>query len=413
MATPAAKDTTATLKRSLSLPLITFYGLGTIIGAGIYVLVGKVAARAGMFAPVAFLVAALIATLTAFTYAELSSRYPKSAGEAAYAEAAFHRRWITALAGWAVVMIGLVSAATIANGFVGYFRVFFDAPGWLLIVLLVAGLGAVAAWGISESVWLATGITVLEIGGLLFVVGVAGDSWSTLPARWTELVPAAESTAWIGILIGAFLAFYAFIGFEDMVNVAEEVKDPRRNLPRSIFLALIVSGALYIVVAITAVLTLSPEELGASEAPLAAIVSARNGVAGQFISAISLAAVINGALVQIIMASRVLYGMARQGGAPAVFSHVHPFTRTPVVGTATVTAVVLLLALAFPIVTLAEATSFITLCIFALMHAALCWMKFRHVRSAAKVSFPIWLPVLGFVVTAALIVFQTTTVLFH
>ena len=408
---PVLKSPPPTLKRSLSLTLITFYGLGTIIGAGIYVLVGKVAARAGMFAPLAFLVAALIATLTAFTYAELSSRYPKSAGEAAYVEAAFHRRWLAALAGWAVVAIGLVSAATIANGFVGYFRVFFDVPGWLLIVLLVTGLGAVAAWGISESVWIATAVTLLEIGGLLFVVVIAGDSLATLPARVDELLPPLAWPAWSGILIGAFLAFYAFIGFEDMVNVAEEVKDPRRNLPLSIFLALIVSGALYMLVATTAVLTLSPAALGASDAPLAAIVAARNGTAGQVISFISLAAVINGALIQIIMASRVMYGMAHQGGAPAVFGRVHPLTHTPVIGTVAVTGVVLVLALAFPIVTLAEVTSFITLGIFALMHAALCWMKYRRVPSAAKVSFPVWIPVLGFVVTAALIVFQAGTVL--
>ena len=233
------------LKRSLSLPLITFYGLGTIIGAGIYVLIGEVAGRAGMYAPFAFLLAAVVAAFSAFAYAELSARYPLSAGEAIYVKEAFHRRWLTIATGWSVVLIGTVSAAALANGFIGYLRLFVRLPNWLAISLLVVGLGLLAAWGISQSVWVATIITLVELGGLLIVLFVARDGLAVLPQRWGELIPPPTADVWTGIALGGFLAFYAFIGFEDMVNVAEEVKNPRRNLPLAIILALCVSTLLY------------------------------------------------------------------------------------------------------------------------------------------------------------------------
>ncbi|MCK4587806.1 MAG: amino acid permease, partial [Gammaproteobacteria bacterium] len=299
---------TPTLKRSLSLPLITFYGLGTIIGAGIYVLIGVVASKAGMFSPLAFLLAAFIAGFTAFSYAELSSRLPRSAGEAVYIQEAFGKRWLSTIIGWSVVAIGLVSAATIANGFVGYLKIFIEIPDWLSITCLVISLGLIAAIGISQSVWIATIITLIEIGGLVYVLVVAGDNFSQIPARLPELIPSFEISAWNGIFVGAFLAFYAFIGFEDMVNVAEEVKDAPRTLPKAIIIALVVSTFLYLAIALIAVLALPVNELATSSAPLALIVE--NSVVSNgnnptlFISAISLIAVINGALIQIIMASR-------------------------------------------------------------------------------------------------------------
>ena len=236
---------TTTLKRSLSLPLITLYGLGTIIGAGIYVLIGKVSGQAGIYAPIAFVVAAVVAGVTAFTYAELVARHPRSAAEAVYVEAAFNQRWLAGLAGWAVVAVGVISSATIANGFVGYLHLFIEIPGWLAISVLILMLGLLATWGISESAWTAATMTVIEVIGLIIVLMAAGDNLTTLPERLPELLPPMELTPWLGIALGAFLAFYAFIGFEDMVNVAEEVKNPRRNLPSRDH-----SGTIYFVVVI-------------------------------------------------------------------------------------------------------------------------------------------------------------------
>lgn len=396
------------LKRTISLPLITFYGLGTIIGAGIYVLIGAVASKAGMFSPIAFLLAAFIAGFTAFSYAELSSRMPRSAGEAIYMQEAFGLRWLSSITGWSVVAIGLVSSATIANGFVGYLNIFFEIPTWLAITGLILTLGFIAAVGINESVWMATAITLLEIGGLIFVMFVAGDSLGQLPDRLPEMIPSFEGAHWSGIFIGAFLAFYAFIGFEDMVNVAEEVKDAPRLLPKAIIIALVVSSLLYLIIAVVAVLALPIETLSGSEAPLAAIVEASGKGNTLFISAISLIAVVNGALIQIIMASRVLYGMGNTGLAPKQLSEVHPRTQTPLVSTGLVTLAILILALWLPLVTLAQITSFITLMIFAGINIALVRLKLRDPQVPGAVHYPIWIPIIGATLSIIFLTLQST-----
>lgn len=394
------------LKRSLSLPLITFYGLGTIIGAGIYVLIGAVASKAGMFSPLAFLFAALIAGFTAFSYAELTSRFPRSAGEAIYIYEAFGLRWLSSLTGFSVVVIGIVSAATIARGFVGYLDIFFQLPDWLAITGLIFTLGFVAAIGINESVWFATTITIIEIGGLLFVLFIAGENFTQLPARLPELIPSFESTQWGSIFVGAFLAFYAFIGFEDMVNVAEEVKDVRRILPKAIIIALVASTFLYLSVSIVAVLSLPVEILSTSTAPLADVVAASGHESTLLISAISLIAVINGALIQIIMASRVLYGMGISGFAPHQLSEVHSKTQTPIIATLAVTLAILVLALWLPLVTLAEITSAITLTIFAGVNLALLRIKLKHTPSLGAVHYPILFPIFGFMLSLLLLAIQ-------
>ena len=390
---------TPTLKRSLSLPLITFYGLGTIIGAGIYVLIGVVASKAGMFSPLAFLLAAFIAGFTAFSYAELSSRLPRSAGEAVYFQEAFGKRWLSSVIGWSVVSIGLVSAATIANGFVGYLEVFIQVPEWLTITCLVISLGLIAAIGISQSVWLATIITIIEVGGLIYVLVVAGNSFSHLPERLPELIPTFDASTWNGIFIGAFLAFYAFIGFEDMVNVAEEVKDAPRTLPKAIILALVISTILYLAIALVAVLALPINELASSNAPLALIVEKSVETSSNkpmlLISAISLIAVVNGALIQIIMASRVLYGMGNTGLAHHKFADINPRTRTPLFSTGLTVLVVLVLALWLPLVTLAQITSFITLAIFTGVNLALIKLKLRAPVVAGVVHYPLGVPIIG------------------
>lgn len=255
------------LKRSLSLPLITLYGLGTTVGAGIYVLVGEVASEAGMLAPVSFLVASCIVALTAFSFAELSSRYPKSAGEAVYVNEGLGIPALAVAVGFLVVFTGLVSAAAMANGFVGYLNELLELPRWLAIVLVATILGSIAAIGISQSVAIAAVITIIEIGGLLLVVWVARDALGEVPARLPELLPTADGALWGAILAGSMLAFFAFIGFEDMVNVAEEVKGVRRTLPIAIILTLGITTVLYMVIAVVTVIALPMETLAGAEAP--------------------------------------------------------------------------------------------------------------------------------------------------
>lgn len=396
----------AELKRSLSLAQLTFYGLGTILGAGIYVLVSKVAGLAGLYAPISFLVAAALAALTGMSYAELSARYPKSAGEPVYVQEGLRWRPLSVLVGWLIILTGVVSAATIANGFVGYLHVFIAAPDWLVITLLVIALGLLAAWGISESVMAASAITLVEIGGLILVLAVAGENLGDLPERLPELTPPLDGAAWQGILLGAFIAFYAFIGFEDMVNVAEEVKEPARMLPLAIIIAIVISTVLYLLVALVAVLALPPAELAQSRAPLALIYERATGSAPVLISLISLFAVMNGALIQIIMASRVLYGMSREGWLHKAFGKVHARTRTPVFSTVVAAALVLVLALWLPLVTLAKITSFVILIVFALINLSLARVKRRNPRPSGLKIYPAWIPIAGFLATSGLLLFQ-------
>ncbi len=359
------------LQRRLTLPLLTFYGLGTIVGAGIYVLIGAVAGRAGIYAPVAFLVSALIAALTAHSYANLSARFPRSAGEAVYVKEGLRSPTLAWLTGIAVVVTGVVSAATIANGFAGYLGVFVELPATLVIIGFTTLLCLVALWGILESVLVAAAITVLSIAGLMIVVYYASGSLMPLAVTWPELIPPAELGAWTGITFGAFLAFYAFIGFEDMVNVAEEARDPGRTLPLSIYLALALSAFLYVLVALVAVLSLDPASLAVSKAPLVDVVAAAGHPNSRgLIALLSLLSVSNSALAQIIMASRILYGLSRDGALPPWFASISPRTHTPIRATLFTGAAVLLFALALPLVTLAETTSFVILIVFVLVNAS-------------------------------------------
>ncbi len=394
------------LRRVLSLPLITFYGLGTILGAGIYVLVGKVAGAAGLYTPLSFMLAAAVAALTGFAYAELSSRFPVAGGEAIYVQQGFGIRRLSTLVGLMVAAAGLVSAATITHGFVGYLGVFVDWPATPVIIAVVMLLGALAVWGILESAWAAAIATVIEIAGLAIVIAVASPSLATLPARWPDLLPMADAAAWSGILVGAFLAFYAFIGFEDMVNVAEEVKDPARNLPWAIVFSIVLATLLYLLVALVAVLSLPVQELANNAAPLALIFERASGRPPTIIAVISLFAVVNGALIQIIMASRILYGMSVAGWLPGAFAQVGARTGTPVVATVAVSAAVLVLALTLPIATLAKATSTIVLAVFALVNLALIRIKSRGPAPRGARVYAAWVPWGGLVLSLALLTFH-------
>ena len=404
MTEPAIPTPPAALRRSIGLPLLTLYGLGTILGAGIYVLIGEIAAVAGTAAPAAFVLAAVLAGLTAFSFAELSGRIPQSAGEAAYAQAAFGSARLAVLVGLAVIVVGTVSAATMLRGFVGYLEVFVSVPEAPVIVLTVLVLSAIAVWGIGESLLAAAAVTVVEVGGLIFVLFVARDALGELPSRWPTLLPSPNLAGLLGVLSGAFLAFYAFIGFEDMVNIAEEVKEPERTLPRGIVLALVISTVLYFAVATVAILAVPVAELAGSTAPLAVIVESR-GLPPEIIAGISLLAVLNGALVQIIMASRVLYGLASQNLLWRGFAYVHPRTRTPAVGTAAVGLALLVLALAFSLGGLARATSFIALGSFALVNASLWRIKQRDPARPAF-AIPLAVPVLGLLLSIGTIVWE-------
>ena len=397
----------ANLKRSLSLPLVTFYGIGTILGAGIYVLVGKVAGFAGMFTPFAFLLASFLAALSAFSYAELSARFPKSAGEAVYVQEGLGWRKLSIIVGVTIVFAGIISVATLVHGFVGYFQVFVDFPSIVVMICLTLLMGLVVAWGINESVIIASLMTLLEIGGLVLIIWVARESFTLLPARWSEMLPPLEWPAWGAIVAGSFIAFYAFIGFEDIVNVAEEVRNPQRNLPRAIVIALVVTSVFYFIVAVVSILTLPPVELAGTDAPLAELYRSVTGRQPVVITIISLVSVLNGALIQIIMASRVLYGMSRQGWLPPRLGQVNARTRTPLLATGLVTGLVLLFALWLPLLSLAKLTSYIILIVFSLINLSLWQIKIRAPQPEDIRTIPLWVPVTGFFCSCSFVIYQT------
>ena len=388
-------DTQPALKRDVGLSLFILYGVGNIIGAGIYVLVGKVAGEAGLLTPFAFMLAALIAGASGLSYGELGARYPVSAGEAVYVYRAFNRRTLSVAVGLLITLAGLVSAATMARGFVGYFHVFFATPAWLVLLVVLSALTLIALRGIAESARVAAVLTLVEVGGLLWVIAVASPNLANLDTlSLGETIP-LTGVAWYGVLGGTFLAFFAFIGFEDMVNIAEEVKHPQRTIPRGIVFAFIVSAVLYVLVALVAISTIPPEALAASEAPLADVYRIATGRPAVIISLIGLVAVINGALIQIIMASRIFYGMSRNGWLPAFLGEVNPRTHTPVRATLIAGMLVLILALNLPLISLAKITSAMVLGVFVIINLSLLRIKRLYPAPAGVRSLPIVVPLIG------------------
>lgn len=395
------------LRRTLSLPMMTLYGVGTTIGAGIYVLVGKVAGSAGLLAPVSFVLAAVLAAFSALSFAELSSRFPRSAGEALYITEGLGARRLGTFVGLLVVLSGIISSAAISIGAAGYLNTLVTVPDTPVIIGIILLLGAIAAWGIRQAVTVAALLTLVEIVGLLLIVWVGRDAFAAIPETLAAYPPTFDMALIGGVASGVILAFFAFIGFEDMVNVAEEVRDVRRTLPRAIILTLVITTLIYLVVSLVATFSLPVAQVAASEAPLALIYTEATGRSPLPISLISLVAVVNGALIQIIMGSRVLYGLAQQGQIFAAFGVVNPYTRTPIIATVAVVGTVMAFALTLPLENLARLSSLIVLAVFALVNLALAVLKIRKPTPPDGIVFPLWVPVTGFAVSAIFVVFQT------
>jgi APA family basic amino acid/polyamine antiporter len=388
------------LRRRLGLPLLVLYGVGITIGAGIYVLIGAVAGHAGAAAPWSFLLAAAVMAFTVASYVELSTRIPVSAGEAAYVKAAFHSRTLSILTGLLTLVIGIVASAAVTIGSAGYIRQFVDVPEMIIVAAVVIVLAGAATWGILESVLLASLFTLIEAGGLLLIVAAA--VYEHVPIAISP--PPLEPAAWPGLFYGSLIAFFAFVGFEDLANVVEETKVPHRDLPRAMILTLLISTALYLCVAAIAISVVPAAALAASPAPLSLVFQAVAGVSPATISAIAIVATLNTILAQMTMAARVIYGMARQGDLPRFAGRVHPQTATPIFATAIVAALVVALALTVPLEPLAETTSLATLVVFALVNLSLLRLRHRRLHTPGPhVRVPIWIPVAGFVICLVMI----------
>jgi amino acid transporter len=385
----------AALRRRLGLPLLVLYGIGITIGAGIYVLIGAVAGHAGRAAPWSFLLAAAAMALTVGSYAELATRFPVSAGEAAYVHAAFHSRLAATATGLITIVIAVVASATVSLGAAGYIGQFVAWPQWAIVLMVLAVLGAVAAWGILESVLLASLFTLIEVGGLLIIIGAALHAGLPFAAPLMQ-PPPLDAAALSGIAYASLLAFFAFIGFEDLANVVEEAKVPHRDIPRAMVLTLLITTILYVAVAAIAVTAMPAATLAGSRAPLSLVFRAVANVSPLTISAIAIVATLNTILAQISMAARVIYGMARQGHLPRFAGHVHPKTATPIIATAIIVTATLALALFVPFERLAESTSLATLLVFALVNLSLLRLRHRKVQThGPHVRVPLWVPAAG------------------
>lgn len=411
----AEMSATAPLKRSLSLGHATLYGLGVTIGAGIYVLIGAAVARAGMHAPIAFVLAAVLMALSGASFAELAGRFPVAAGEAAYVRHAFHSHRLATVVGLLVVAIAIVSGAAISVGSAGYIGVFLASPEPVVVAGVVLAMGAIAAWGIKESVSFVGAMTLIEVGGLLLLIVAGMASGTDVVTRLPEALPPISSTGAVSGIVGtALLAVFAFTGFDALANVAEEVREPERTLPRAIVLTLALSTILYVLVVWVALVTVPRAELATSKAPLALVFERLTGASPKTMALIAIVATLNGIVVQIILSSRMLYGLARQGDLPAAFGAVNRVTRTPLCATALTTALVLLLALLLPLHYLADVTSRLALVVFALVNLALIRIKAREAAPPAGIYVaPVWVPWAGLVscvvlLVAELVVFGAT-----
>ncbi len=405
----------ARLRRTLGLGALTLYGVGDILGAGIYAVTGKVAAHAGGWSALSFAVALFAAGLTALSYAELSSRFPTSGGESYFCQRAFRSNAIGLLVGWLVLCSGLVSMATACHAFRGSFAVLLPPSAAGAAPLLPFGflilLGALNLWGMRQSSTANIVCTCIEISGLLIVVGVAAAyllsrDVPAAAAAGAAVGPPAAGTSWIGVLRGSTIAFFAFIGFEDMVNVSEETHQPERNLPRAILLALATAGALYLVVVMLAVRVVPADVLQTSAAPLLEVVRRAAPAFPEWVfSLIASFAVANTALLNFIMGSRLLYGMARQQLMPSPLSAIWEATGTPYVAVLTLLVAGLALVAAGELEALAGATSFLLLGVFTLVNGALLATKRRAGDRHRGFRIPAPLPAAGGLVSLALAAF--------
>ena len=404
------------LSREIGLGVMTLYAIGVMIGGGIYVLIGEVAGLAGYWTPAAFAIAGLAASLTAASFAELSARHPEAGGSATYVLHGFNSNELSLVVGLAVALTGLLSASAVLQGGVGYLGAFMEAPAFALIFGVGLFLTLLAAWGAAESLTFAAGLAVIEIIGLLIVVFVAfyfqpggeagvGLASQSLPLNSAPVssapvssAPAISAAAMTGAVV---LAFFAFIGFEDVVNMAEEVRNPGRTMPLALMIAFIAVTLTYGLVSVAALRTVPPSILQESSRPLALVYEKATGGDASFIALVGVAAALNGVLAQIVMSARMLFSLGRRTPALSFFGVAHRKLKTPLRATIFAGVIVIILAVNFRLDGLASATSLILLAIFVLINIAL--IRVKSAEPAAPLRLPRAVPVAGAILSALML----------
>jgi amino acid transporter len=411
----AKTDTQAdSLKRVFGLATLTIYGVGDILGAGIYAVIGKIAGISGSLVWASFAFAAIVAALTAWSYAELGSRFPRSGGVAYFIHQAFRQEWLSLLVGWLMFCTCLVSMATLSKAFAGYLNAFIPGfPDWAIVLSLFAALTLVNFRGIAESSALNILCTAIEVSGLIIVILAASlfllGGGTNVDTGTVDAIANSAAVPWVAVIQGAALAFYAFIGFEDIVNVAEEVKNPERNVPRAILLALAIATVIYTIVSLLATSVISPSALAASEAPLLDVVArSQPNFPRIFFAFIPLFAVLNTALLNFVTASRLLYGMSKEGLLPAWLSQLHHRQRTPYRTFLVILPIVIFLALSGTLQFLAGTTATLILLMFCGVNLSLVVIKRRYGnRVEGGFNVPFVIPALALLSNLILIVFAS------
>ncbi|MBO2451773.1 amino acid permease [Actinomadura barringtoniae] len=385
------------LRRVIGRKVLMLFVVGDILGAGIYALVGQVAGKVGGAVWLPFLVAFVLATLTAASYAELVGKYPQAAGAALYTNKAFGIPFVTFIVAFAVMMSGITSASAAARAFGGdYLGEFVSMPTLVGALIFLALITLVNFAGISESIKVNVVLTIIEASGLLVVMAIGlfaligGDGD---PARALQFHPA--NGAFLGVLGGTALAFYALLGFEDSVNLAEEAREPQKDFPIALFAGLGTAVVIYMAVAFTATMLVDTKTLETSTGPLLEVVK----VAGfsfppKLFAIIALLAVGNTALINMIMASRLVYGMARERIVPHVFATVHPSRATPWLAILFTVAIAIVLVCTGDIGGLASTTVLLLLFVFALVNVCVLILR-RSPVEHAHFRAPTWMPVIG------------------
>ncbi|MFK5979202.1 MAG: amino acid permease [Rhizobiaceae bacterium] len=385
------------LRRAIGLPLLVLYGLGITIGAGIYVLIGTAAEKAGDFAPSSFLLAAFVMAFSAASFAEFSGRIPQSAGEAVYVGAAFNQNWLTLATGLFIIFSATIAGAAISIGCAGYVATIVPLPQSVIVAVIVILMGLLAARGIEESVMFAGILTVIEILGLVVII-VSGylnepDMFSRLPSAIPSL---GDSAALTGVFAASLIAFFAFIGFDDVVNLVEETHNPKHTMPWAIVISLVAVTVIYFLVVFVAVQTVPSEELAKSSAPIGLLFERLTGISPLGITLIAIVATLNGVVIEIVMASRVIYGLGKKGHLPGRLSRVNPNTQTPLNATILITVIMLAAAILVPLDFLVTTTSQIILAVFALVNLALVVVKLRGDPVPEGIfTVPIIMPIIG------------------
>lgn len=382
------------LHRALGLWETTLSGIGIIFGAGIYVLIGKAAGIAGTSVWLSFLLAALVAGLTGLSYAELASMYPKASAEYEYSKKAFGKR-TGFLVGWLALVAGIVSAATVAIGFGGYLNALTGFPVEWLSVAVIVVCSFIVFLGIRQSAWIAILFTLIEAAGLVFIIFVGLPligKIDLLDFSGFNLSSVFEASA---------LIFFAFIGFEEIVRMSEETRNPKKTIPTALVIAIIVSTVFYVLVAVSSIAVLGVEKLSASKAPLAEVAFSVLGENAFFaLAVIALFSTFNTVLLILLASSRLAYGIGADKELPEIVSKIHSKTKTPWIAIIIIMLVASVLAFAGDISLVANATDFVLFAVFIAINAGVIMLRYREPK--LKRAFRVPGEINGFAVLPAL-----------